>query len=105
MASVDKVGSSLHARANDASKLAATLSNLAANEIDDGKVKYRPSGTDVWTEVALKSNMKGYDFVIPPFDITPSSAPNGLDVVFEYRDQHNNQYSSEGNIKWSTVAK
>jgi hypothetical protein len=103
LASIDKSGSSLHAIAKDATKLAATLNSLAANEIDDGVIRYRPTGTEKWTEVALKPNMKGFDFVIPAFQMTPDTAPNGLDVGFEYVDHHNNKYSSGGNITWSVA--
>lgn len=105
MASLDKKGASMHANASDASKLAATLSSLAANDIDDGVVRYRATGSDKWTEVALKPNMKGYDFAMPAFQLIPSSVPNGLDLEFEYRDNHNNKFLNKGNIVWSTSGK
>lgn len=101
MASVDKAGASLHARSTEASKLAETLSSLADNEIDDGVIRHRPTGSQAWTEIPLKPNMKGHDFSVPSFQVNPESAPNGMDLQFEYRDQHNNKYSSGGNIVWS----
>ena len=101
IASIDASGKPLHAGSVQAGDLARTLSNLAANEIIDGKMRYRPIGTDPWQEISLIQNMKAYSFTVPPITIDRSSAPNGLDVLFEYRDQHNNIYSSQGKISWS----
>jgi uncharacterized protein YegL len=101
IASLDSSGKTLHAGSVQAGDLAKTLSNLAANEIIEGKMRYRPIGTDPWQEISLIQNMKGYSFSVPSIIIDRASAPNGLDVSFEYRDQHNNIYSSQGKISWS----
>jgi uncharacterized protein YegL len=105
MASVDKAGVALHAESVNAKDLAATINKLSANEIDDGFIKYRSIGSDVWTEIRLRENMIGYDFTIPTFKLKSSEAPNGLEVRFEYHDQHNNIYESGGNIKWKATTK
>jgi hypothetical protein len=103
MASLDSSGNPIHARSVNAGELAATLSKLAANEIISGKMLYRPIGTDAWQEISLTQSMKGYDFQVPSIKLDRGVAPNGLEVTFEYRDQHNNIYSNTGKISWYDV--
>jgi hypothetical protein len=103
IASLDSSGKPLHAGSVQASDLAKTLSILAANEIIEGKMLYRPLATDAWQEISLLQSMKGYNFTAPSITIDRSVAPNGLEVSFEYRDQHNNIYSSQGKISWSDL--
>lgn len=97
-------GQPLHVGSVQASNLAATLSKLAENEVIDGKMKYRATGTDDWQEIALIQNMKDYSFSMPSITLDKSIAPKGLEVVFEYRDRHNNVYSSQGQILWTDLA-
>lgn len=104
LASIDKSGKPLHADGIQASQLAQTLSGLAANDIDDGVVKYRAVGTQKWTEVPLKANMKGYDFEIPPFNFDAKSAPNGIELRIEYKDLHNHSYVTESVIAWQKTS-
>jgi hypothetical protein len=100
MASVGVDTKPLYALATDASQLAATLSALAANDIDSGTIKYRPIGSTAWTEVSLKGLIKDYNFTMPAFNTSVQSAPLGIEASFEYRDQHSNVYTSGGTLKW-----
>lgn len=100
LASVGVDAKPLYALATDASQLASTLSALAANDIDSGTIKYRAIGSTTWTEVSLKGLIKDYNFSIPAFNASTQTAPLGLEASFEYRDLHNNVYSSGGTLKW-----
>ena len=101
IASVGRDGAPLHKTTGEASKLGEALGALAANDIAEGTIKYRPTGTDVWTTIDLKTNLQGYNFSIPSFTLDKNSAPNGLEVAFEYRDLKNNVHASGGDIKWA----
>lgn len=103
IASKDKNNNPFYALATDASLLAETLNKLAANDIDTGSIKYRPVGNPSWTEVSLMELVKDYNFSLPSFNTSSASAPNGLEVSFEYRDLHNNVYSNKGTIKWQST--
>lgn len=103
IASRDKNGNPFYALATDASLLADTLNKLAANDIDTGTVKYRPIGDPNWTEIVIKDLVKDYNFTIPAFNTSVASAPNGLEVSFEYSDLHNNIYSNQGTIQWQST--
>jgi hypothetical protein len=101
IASVGSDGQPLHVGDVKASNLAAALSKLAANDILDGKMRYRAIGTDPWKEISLMKDLKDYSFSVPSITIDKSVAPNGLEVSFEYRDQHNNTSSEQGKILWT----
>lgn len=103
IASTGSDGQPLHVGSVQASNLASTLSKLAENEITDGKMKYRAIGADPWQEISLMQSLKDYSFSVPSLTIDKSVAPNGLEVTFEYRDQHNNTYSSQGKILWTDL--
>ncbi len=100
IASKDNSGVALHVGSVAASQLATTLSKLAANEILDSVMKYRAVGTEAWTEINLTASIIDYSFSVPSITIDKSVAPEGLEVHFEYLDQHNNKYISEGKILW-----
>lgn len=95
---------SLHVGAVQAGDLATVLSQLAANDIIDGTMRYRPIGTDAWEEISLKDQLRDYVFSVPSLKLDISTAPNGLEVVFEYEDQHKNIYSKQGKILWLDAA-
>jgi hypothetical protein len=48
--------------------------------------------------------LQAYSFSIPASTIDSDGAPKGLEVSFEYRDQHDNIYSEEGKILWSETS-
>ena len=98
--SKDEAGKPLHVYAKDSSSLAQALTQLAANGIVSGDVKYAPIGSDKWTSLSLTGHLQGYDFTMPSITIDPKQAPQGLDVVFEYVDKHNDKYSSGGKLLW-----
>ena len=75
----------------------------SANDIDSGTMKYRAIGTTAWTEVSLKGLMKDNNFVIPAFETSVQIAPLGIEATYEYRDLHNNVYSSGGTLKWQAT--
>ena len=100
IASKDISGAPLHVGSVQAGNLASTLSKLAANEILEGLMKYRVVGVDDWTEINFTPSIINYNFSVPSITIDRTIAPAGLEVKFEYRDQHNNKYASEGKILW-----
>lgn len=91
----------MHAGAVSAGDLADVLGELAKNDIVEGKIKYRPIGRDYWDEIMLMDKLQDYSFSVSASVIDQEIAPNGLDVSFQYRDQHDNIYSEEGQILWS----
>ncbi len=101
IASKSADGLPLHVGAVQASDLASTLSKLAENDIIDGTMKHRPTGAAQWQSIPLIQNMKDYSFSMPSITIDRTVAPKGLEVLFEYRDRHNNTYSNQGNILWT----
>jgi len=103
IASLDSNGVPLHARSVQAGQLASTLSKLAENKITEGKILYRPIGSDPWQEISLSPDIKDYSFSLPSITLDMSVAPKGLEVTFEYRDQKKNVYSSQGRILWSEI--
>lgn len=104
IASKSSDGQPLHVGSVQASNLSATLSKLAENEIVDGKMKYRATGGPSWQEISLIPNLKDYSFSLPSITIDRSVAPSGLEVMFEYRDRHNNLYATQGQILWTDLA-
>jgi|694.fasta_scaffold38533_3 hypothetical protein len=94
----------MHAGAVAAGDLAEVLGELAKNDIVEGSIKYRPIGSDYWEEISLMDKLQAYSFSIPAATIDSDSAPKGLEVSFEYRDQHDNLYSEEGKILWSDTS-
>ena len=101
IASVDSNGAPMHVGSVQAAQLASTLSKLAENQITEGKMQYRPIGTDPWQEISLTQSLKDYSFSVPSITLDKSVAPKGLEVTFEYRDKKKNVYSSQGRILWS----
>lgn len=101
IASVDSSGAPMHVGSVQAAQLASTLSKLAENQITEGKMQYRPIGTDPWQEISLTQSLKDYSFSVPSITLDKSVAPKGLEVTFEYRDKKKNVYSSQGRILWS----
>jgi hypothetical protein len=93
----------LHRGSVLASDLAATLGKLAENDIKEGKVKYRSDASDPWTEIDIFPYLQDYSFSLPAISFDRALAPNGLEVVFEYRDRHENIFSSQGKISWTDV--
>jgi hypothetical protein len=91
----------MHAGAVSAGDLAEVLGELAKNDIVEGSIKYRPIGSDYWEEISLMDKLEAYSFSVPASNIDEDTAPEGLEVSFEYRDQHDNVYSEEGKILWS----
>jgi uncharacterized protein YegL len=91
----------MHAAHVSAGDLASVLGQLAENDIIEGKIKYRPIGTDVWNEITLMDKLQAYSFSVEASTVDGEIAPNGLEVLFEYRDQHDNIYSEKGQILWS----
>jgi uncharacterized protein YegL len=94
----------MHAGAVAAGDLAEVLGELAKNDIVEGSIKYRPIGSDYWEEISLMDKLQAYSFSIPASTIDSDGAPKGLEVSFEYRDQHDNIYSEEGKILWSETS-
>jgi hypothetical protein len=94
----------MHAAAVAAGDLAQVLGKLAENDIVDGKMKYRPIGEDTWDEINLMDKLQAYTFSVPAMNIDRVSAPEGLEVSFEYRDQHDNIYVDEGKILWTDLS-
>jgi len=91
----------MHAGAVSAGDLAEVLGELAKNDIVEGSIKYRPIGSDYWEEISLMDKLEAYSFSVPASNVDKDTAPEGLEVSFEYRDQHDNVYSEEGKILWS----
>jgi uncharacterized protein YegL len=94
----------MHAGAVAAGDLAQVLGKLAENDIVDGRMKYRPIGEDTWDEINLMDKLQAYTFSVPAMNIDRVSAPDGLEVSFEYRDQHDNIYLDEGKILWTDLS-
>ena len=91
----------MHAGAVSAGELAKVLGELAANDIVDGKLRYRAIPSDIWEEVPLMDQLENYSFSLPPIKLDRTTAPEGLEVSFEYRDSHDNLYVEEGKILWT----
>ena len=98
IASTDVSGKVLHAVAAEASNLADTLGQLAANKLVEASMKYRAIGTAIWQTVDLLPLLKDFQFATRGILIDKAHAPNGVEVQFIYKDEHNNNYSSEGRI-------
>jgi hypothetical protein len=101
IASKDPSGKPLHAYVAQTSQLTKVLTDLAANGIAGGSIKYRPIGTTQYTTLSLLDHVQGFDFTLPSISIGMDQAPNGLEVLLEYYDRHDNRYSSGGKLLWT----
>ncbi len=102
IASRDAKGQPLYAFVANTSQLTEVLTKLAANDIAGGDVKYRPIGAVNYTTLTLMDHLQGFNFTLPSFNIDIDKAPVGLELLFEYFDQHDNRYSTGGKLLWVT---
>jgi hypothetical protein len=100
IASRDANGKPLHAFAAQTGQLAQVLTTLAKNEIVEARLQYRPIGSVDWTTVDLMTHLQGYDFTLPSFTIESTDGAPGLEVLYEYKDQHDHRTSTGGKILW-----
>jgi hypothetical protein len=91
----------MHAYVTGSATLTSALTKLAANGISSADVKYRPTGTTEYTTLNLMQNLQGFDFTLPSITITKEQAQAGVEVLFEYADQHDNEYSTGGKLLWA----
>jgi len=103
IASKSPAGTPLHANVANASQLAATVTQLAQNDLSIGSVKYRAIGASTWAEFNLLSGRSGNRFALPPITIDVASAPYGLEMEYSYQDKRGKTYSSSGSIKWTST--
>lgn len=101
IASRDAAGKPLHAFVANTSGLTKVLTDLTANGIAGGEMKYRPVGTTKYAVLSLAGHIQGFEFTLPSITIDPVAAPSGLEVLFEYWDKHDNRYTSGGKLLWS----
>lgn len=101
IASRDANDKPLHAYVKNSNDLAQNIAKLAANTVVSADIKYRPSGSGQWTTVNATPYIKGDTFAMPPIKLSSTSAPNGIDVIYEYLDQHGGKHSASGRLSWS----
>jgi hypothetical protein len=99
--SKDPSGNPLHAYVNGSGSLTSALTKLAANGIASGDVKYRAAGSTQYTTLNLMQNLQGFVFTLPSITISKEQAAAGVEVLFEYADQHDNEYSTGGKLLWT----
>lgn len=103
IASIGPDGQPLFARSS-AEQLSAVLAGLAANKIIGGELRYRAlvtgSGNTNWTRIPLMDHLQGYEFTLPSFNIEVVNTPAGIDVEFEYWDQRDRRFLSQGRLMW-----
>lgn len=90
----------LHAYVTDTNQLTSVLAELSSNEITDAQLKYRAIGSTDWSELSLMDHLTGFEFSIPAADLDPTSAGQGIEVYFSYKDSHNNLFESGGKLIW-----
>jgi len=49
----------------------------------------------------LLTYTQGYEFTVPSINIDVKTATKGLEVQFEYWDQHDNRFLSGGKLVWA----
>jgi hypothetical protein len=103
LSSIDSNGQLLHATAMTADDLAVVLTELSKNELVSGELKYRPIGSADWTTLDVIDHMSDFNFTLPSFSIDLDQAPQGLEVLFEYRDMHDNEYATGGKLLWQSA--
>jgi hypothetical protein len=79
------------------------LTELSKNELVSGELKYRPIGSADWTTLDVIDHMSDFNFTLPSFSIDLDQAPQGLEVLFEYRDMHDNEYATGGKLLWQSA--
>jgi hypothetical protein len=104
IASMDSSGKPMHAYVAQTAELARVLTDLSANEIVGGELRYRWIGATDYTVVNLMDHLQGFDFVLPSITIDVSGQSEGLEVEYEYWDKHDNRYVTGGKLLWSAVA-
>ena len=97
----DSNGNPMHAYVANTDQLAETLAALAENEIVSGELRYRPIGAQDWTTVDLLDHLQNFVFTLPSITIGKDTAPDGIEVEYEYRDAHDHTFSSGGKLLWT----
>ena len=102
IASKSPDGSPLFARST-ADQLAAVLAGFAQNKIVGGEIRYRAFASNLsWNKVPLLSFTQGYEFAVPSITIDVDNAAQGIEVQYEYWDQHDNRFVSGGRLTWES---
>lgn len=96
-------GKPLYAYVAQTSELTKALATLVDNKLVGAELSWRPIGAADWQTTNLMEQMQGFSFVLPSIKIDYSQAPQGLEVRYEYFDQHDNRYSTEGKLLWTAA--
>lgn len=104
IASMDSAGVPMHAFVAQTAELTKVLTDLSANEIVGGELRYRMIGASDYTVVNLMDHLQGFDFVLPSITIDVSANSEGLEVEYEYWDKHDNRYVTGGKLLWTAVS-
>jgi uncharacterized protein YegL len=104
IASIDSDGKPMHAFVAQTAELAKVLTGLSDNEIVGAELRYRPIGTTEYTFMDLLDHLQGFDFILPSININLEDGSEGLEVVYEYFDKHDNRYTTGGKLLWTQVS-
>jgi hypothetical protein len=86
----------MHENVTEASKLANSLRDLAANDVKSGEIMYRPVGGADWTKFDMTKHRSGDSFTLPAFPLNLAEIPDGMEVKFTYEDRRGKTFSGQG---------
>jgi hypothetical protein len=99
IASKDKFGEPLHARAEYSSKLSEVLAKLTTNNLTEAVASLKTAGVSM-EALNFLNRIRGLRFDFDAFKINTSDAQEGIAVELSYRDRFGKEHLDKGELKW-----
>lgn len=98
-ASMDMNNAPIHAKAVEASKLAAILAKMNSENVLAGSIlKHGPKDGTTIESIDIMPYVKNYMFELPAFYLDPGQIKDHYELTFEYWDSHMNKFSITGTL-------